>query len=275
LSCCAGGGWDDQEGRRMTRLVVENLGVDLGRRPVLRQIGFEAGVGEFIGLIGPNGAGKTTLLRAILQLIPASAGEVRWDGRSVAGMDSRARATTLAYLPQGQTLHWPLTARRVVELGRLPRLGPLSQLSPDDEAAVDAAMAAADVASLADRETTSLSGGERARVLLARALAVGAPVLLVDEPTASLDPYHVLQIMRMLRQTAERGALVIAVMHDLGLVTRFCDRAVLLNDGRLVADGTPRAVLGAERLRAVYRVEPEALDGLSQFAPPGGVGDEP
>ena len=250
----------------MTGLVVEGLGADLGGRPVLRDVGFTAGAGAFIGLIGPNGAGKTTLVRAICQLTPTCAGEVRWDGQSIGKMPARMRATTLAYLPQGQTIHWPLTVRRLVELGRLPRLGPLSRPGAADEAAVDAAMAAADVADLAERETPSLSGGERARVLLARALAVGAPVLLVDEPMASLDPYHVLEIMRLLRRVAERGGLVIAVMHDLGLVTRFCDRAILLNAGRVVADGTPRAVLSAERLREVYRIEPEALEGLSQFA---------
>jgi len=254
----------------MTGLVVEGLGADLGGRPVLRDVGFTAGAGAFIGLIGPNGAGKTTLVRAICQLTPLCAGEVRWDGRSISQMEARARATTLAYLPQGQTIHWPLTVRRLVELGRLPRLGPLSRMGPSDAAAVDEAMAAADVTALAERETPSLSGGERARVLLARALAVGAPVLLVDEPTASLDPYHVLEIMRLLRRVAEQGGLVIAVMHELGLVSRFCDRAILLSSGRVVADGTPRAVLSPERLRDVYRVEPEALAGLSQFARLGG-----
>jgi iron complex transport system ATP-binding protein len=249
----------------MSRLSVQNVSVELGGRQVLHEVGFEARAGEVVGLIGPNGAGKTTLLRAICQLVAARSGEAIWDGRSLARMDARTRATTLAYLPQGQTIHWPLTTRRLVELGRLPRLGPLSRTSAEDAVAVDAAMIAADVAQLAERETPSLSGGERARVLLARALAVGAPVLLADEPTASLDPFHVLQIMTLLRRTADRGGLVIAVMHELGLVSRFCDRVVLLSEGRKVAEGPPGMVLTPERLREVYHVESEAAGSLDQF----------
>jgi iron complex transport system ATP-binding protein len=155
--------------------------------------------------------------------------------------------------------------RRLVELGRLPRLGPLGRLSSDDANAVDAAMVSTGVDHLAERNTLSLSGGERARVLLARALAVDAPVLLADEPTASLDPYHVLEIMALLRRSAEQGRLVITVTHALSLVARFCDHVVLINDGRKVADGPPSEVLSPERLRKVYRIEPVAPTGLSQF----------
>jgi iron complex transport system ATP-binding protein len=246
-------------------LAVRDLNVDLGGRPVLRDISFDARAGEVVGLIGPNGAGKTTLLRAMCQLVPSRAAEVSWDGRRIDAMAARARAVTLAYLPQGQTIHWPLTTRRLVELGRLPRLGPMSRPAPADAAAVDAAMAAADISHLAERETTSLSGGERARVLLARAMAVEAPVLLADEPTASLDPHHVLEIMTLLRRTADRGGLVVAVMHELGLVARFCDRVVLLNEGRKVAEGPPRDVLTPERLREVYRIVSSAPGSLDQF----------
>lgn len=246
-------------------LSVRDLSVDLGRRPVLSDVAFEARAGEVLGLIGPNGAGKTTLLRAICQLTPTRAGEVAWEGRSLARMDARTRATTLAYLPQGQTIHWPLTVRRLVELGRLPRLGPLSRPTGADAAAVAAAMAATDVTHLAERDATRLSGGERARVLLARALAVEAPVLLVDEPTASLDPYHVLEIMTLLRQVADQGRLVVTVMHDLGLVARFCDRALLVHDGQAEAHGAPGEVLTPERLRQVYRVSAREPGRFDQF----------
>jgi iron complex transport system ATP-binding protein len=246
-------------------LTVNGVGVALGGRPVLRDINLQARAGEMLGLIGPNGAGKTTLLRAVCQLIEVQAGEVTWDGRSLGAMPPRTRAVTLAYLPQGQTIHWPMTVRRLVALGRLPRLGPLSRLASVDAEAVDAAILAADIAHLADRQTSSLSGGERARVLLARALAVEAPVLLADEPTASLDPYHVLEIMTLLRRIADQGRLVIVVMHELGLVARFCDRAVLISSGVKVAEGTPEAVLTSERLREVYRVEPAAAGGLDRF----------
>ena len=239
----------------MSGLVVSGLSVDLGGRPVLRDIGFGAPAGQVVGLVGPNGAGKTTLLRAICQLTPARAGDVTWDGQRIDRMAARERATTLAYLPQGQTVHWPLSVRRLVELGRLPRLGPLSRPGATDAAAIDAAMAGADVTDLAERD-------ERARVLLARALAVEAPVLLADEPTASLDPFHVLEIMRLLRRTAEAGRLVIMVMHELSLVARFCDQVVLINDGRKVAEGSPGQVLTAERLREVYRVDAADVPGL-------------
>ena len=246
----------------MSGLVVSGLSVDLGGRPVLRDIGFGAPAGQVVGLVGPNGAGKTTLLRAICQLTPARAGDVTWDGQRIDRMAARERATTLAYLPQGQTVHWPLSVRRLVELGRLPRLGPLSRPGATDAAAIDAAMAGADVTDLAERDVLTLSGGERARVLLARALAVEAPVLLADEPTASLDPFHVLEIMRLLRRTAEAGRLVIMVMHELSLVARFCDQVVLINDGRKVAEGSPGQVLTAERLREVYRVDAADVPGL-------------
>jgi iron complex transport system ATP-binding protein len=245
----------------MSGLTVRHLDVDLGGRAVLRGIELDAQAGEVVGLVGPNGAGKTSLLRALARLVPARAGEVAWNGRRVDRMDARTRALSLAYLPQGQTLHWPLSVRRLVELGRLPRLGPFGRLAPVDDAAVEAAMADVDIAGLAERQTSSLSGGERARALLARALAVEAPVLLADEPTASLDPYHVLEIMGLLRRTADQGRLVIAVTHELGLVARFCDRIVLLHQGRKVADGRPREVLTPERLREVYRVDPGAIPG--------------
>ena len=241
----------------MSRLVVQGLEVDLGGRAALRGAGFEARAGELVGLLGPNGAGKTTLLRALCRLVPIRAGEMVWDGRRIDRMGERERATTLAYLPQGQAVHWPLAVRRLVELGRLPRLGPLAKPGPADTAAVDAAMAAAGVTDLADRPATGLSGGERARVLLARALAVEAPVLLADEPVAALDPRHALAVMDLLERIASEGRLVVAVMHDLDLAERFCDRIVLLQDGRTAAEGSPQAVLTPERLQAVYGLEGE------------------
>jgi iron complex transport system ATP-binding protein len=243
----------------MMRLVVQGLQVDLGRRRILHDLTFEARGGEVVGLIGPNGAGKTTLLRAISQLIPARAGRIAWDDKPLGALSDKARAQTLAYLPQGHVIHWSMPVRRVVELGRLPRLGPLSRPGPDDAAAVDRAMAATDVTGFADRLTQTLSGGEQARVLLARALAVEAPILLADEPTASLDPAHALEIMELLRLMADGGRLVIAVMHELSLVARFCDRLILIDKGRLVAEGAPAAVLTSERLRETYGLDLTAV----------------
>ncbi|ATQ69532.1 MULTISPECIES: ABC transporter ATP-binding protein [Methylosinus] len=245
----------------MSALRVRGLGVDLGGAAILRDLDLDARAGALVGLLGPNGAGKSTLLRALCRLIPIRSGEIAWDGRPLARMSARERATRLAFLPQGQTLHWPISVRRLVELGRLPRLGPLGRIGAADEVAVAAAMAAADVAHLAERAATSLSGGERARALLARALAVEAPALLADEPTASLDPHHAVAIMETLRRIAREGRLVLAVTHDLGLAQRFCDRIILIDEGRIVADGAPDAALTPERLRAVYRVDPAVLTG--------------
>jgi iron complex transport system ATP-binding protein len=245
----------------MSALEVRGLSVDLGGAAILRGLDLDARAGALIGLLGPNGAGKSTLLRAICRLIPVRSGEIAWDGRPLARMSARERATRLAFLPQGQTLHWPISVRRLVELGRLPRLGPLGRIGAADEEAVAAAMAAADVAHLAERAATSLSGGERARALLARALAVEAPALLADEPTASLDPHHAVAIMETLRRIAREGRLVLAVTHDLGLAQRFCDRIILIDEGRIVADGAPDLALTPERLRAVYRVDPAVLTG--------------
>lgn len=249
----------------MVTLAVEGLSVDLGRRRVVEGLTARFDSGELVGVIGPNGAGKSTFVRAVLGLIPASGGGVQLDGREVSHWSPRERAKKLAYLPQGQTLHWPLSVDRLVALGRLPHLGPLSRVSAEDRAAVAEAMERADVGHLAGRTATELSGGERARVMLARALAVGAAGLVVDEPLASLDPGHQIDVMELLAREARGGALVIAVLHDLTMAARYCDRLVLMDGGKLVAEGAPREVLTAERLRAVYGIS--AMVDLSGDAP--------
>jgi iron complex transport system ATP-binding protein len=238
----------------MVSLTVENLSVDLGRRRVVDAVSTAFGAGELVGVIGPNGAGKSTLIRAMLGLTPRSAGEARLNDRDVATLSPRAIARALAYLPQGQTLHWPLSVERLVALGRLPHLAPMSRPRDSDREAVAEAMRRADVAHLGGRVATELSGGERARVMLARALAVGAGGMIVDEPLAALDPGHQIDVMELLAREARGGALVIAVLHDLTLAARHCDRLVLLDRGRVVADGVPAEVLTADRLRAVYGV---------------------
>jgi iron complex transport system ATP-binding protein len=235
-------------------LSIEQLSVDLGGRRVVDAVSARFGGGELVGVIGPNGAGKSTLIRAMLGLVAPSAGTARLDDRDIAGLAPREIARALAYLPQGQVLHWPLSVERLVALGRLPHLAPLSRPGAADRAAVAEAMDRADVTHLAGRVATALSGGERARVMLARALAVGAAGLVVDEPLAALDPGHQIDVMGLLAREARSGALVIAVLHDLTLAARHCDRLVLMDAGRIVAEGTPAAVLTAERLHAVYGV---------------------
>jgi len=233
-------------------LAADTLSVTLGGREVVASVTVEVGTG-LTGILGPNGAGKSTLVRALLGLVP-SRGAVRIDGEPLAAMHRAALARRVAYLPQGQAVHWPVSAERLVMLGRLPHLAPLSRPAEVDRAAVARAMALAEVAHLAERPATELSGGERARVLLARALAVEAPALVADEPLASLDPAHQIRGMEILRARADAGGTVLAVLHDLTLAARFCDRLLVIDGGRLVADGTPDAVLTPRLLAQVYGV---------------------
>ncbi|HEX7874276.1 MAG TPA: ABC transporter ATP-binding protein [Sphingobium sp.] len=239
----------------MVSIAIQSLSARLGRRPVLDGIDALLEPGKLVGIIGPNGAGKSTLVRAILGLTPIASGSVQIDGRDISLLPPRDLARAIAYLPQGQTVHWPLSVERLVALGRLPHLAPLSRMSAADEAIVAEALARADVGHLAGRVATELSGGERARVMLARALAVGASGLIADEPLASLDPGHQIDVMTLLRREADAGGLVVAVLHDLGMAARYCDRLLLIDDGRLVADGRPADVLTPERLAAVYGIE--------------------
>ncbi|MFQ5937871.1 MAG: ABC transporter ATP-binding protein, partial [Acidiferrobacterales bacterium] len=208
-----------------------------------------------VGLIGPNGSGKTTLLRVLLNLQSVVSGHVRLDDQDLHAINRRAIARRVAYLPQGGDCHWPLTVERLVALGRLPHRAPWRALSHDDESAIARAMASADVEYLAQRVVTTLSGGERTRAHLARALAGEPQILLTDEPVASLDPYHQLQVMELLRAVARQGGAVVVVLHDLTLAARFCDRLVLLHQGSVVAEGQPKDVLTEDNLLATYRIE--------------------
>jgi len=244
----------------MVSLTLENVGVTLGRRAVVTGVSAAFAPGTLTGIVGPNGAGKSTLARAMLALVPAT-GRVLLDGEDVAATSRAALARQIAYLPQGQTLHWPLTVERLVGLGRLPHLAPMSKIAEADSAAIARAMERADVLDLKDRIATELSGGERARTLFARALAVEAPALIADEPLASLDPGHQIDVMEMMRGEADAGALVIAVLHDLTMAARYCDRLLLVDGGSVAADGTPAEVLTPERLRSVYGIDARVETG--------------
>jgi len=228
-------------------IAAANINVRLGGRVVLDRVSVAARDGEILGLIGPNASGKTTLMRVLAGLIVPEVGQV------TPAMSPAERARVVAYMEQGAVVHWPLSVRRLVALGRLPHLGPFQRPAGEDAQAIDAALAETEVAMLADRPVTELSSGELARVHLARALATAPRVLLADEPVASLDPNHALQVMELLRAQAARGA-VIAVLHDLTLAARFCDRLVLLDRGRVAAEGKPAEVLTPEMLARVYAV---------------------
>jgi iron complex transport system ATP-binding protein len=251
---------------------LDRVSVTLGTRRVVEGVSAEIG-GGVIGLIGPNGAGKSTLVRAIAGLIPAE-GAILIDGNAVTDLPLRDRARRIAYLPQGQSVHWPLTIERLVALGRLPHLAPFARPAAADAAVIQQALARTDLIDLRDRPFDQLSGGERARVLLARALAVEAPLLLADEPLAALDPAHQIEVMALLRAEAARGVTVIAVLHDLTIAARWCDRLLLIDQGALVADGAPRDVLTADRIASVYGVSAfiGEANGQPLIVPLGDVG---
>jgi iron complex transport system ATP-binding protein len=247
------------------KLLARDLRVSLKGREVLGGVDFVAHPAEITAIIGPNGAGKTTLLRTLAGLlIPAAGSSVALDARPLGDWDRRALARALAYLPQERTVHWALTARAVVALGRLPHQAQGAGESADDARAVTAALAAMDVAHLAPRPVLEMSGGERARVLVARALAQEPAALLADEPAAGLDPAHQLALFRHFAALAECGRTVVVALHDLSLAARFCHRIVLMQAGRVVAAGTPQDVLTVEHLAAVYRIDARyaVLDGV-------------
>ena len=235
-------------------LEASQLHLAMGPCPVVHGVDVALRPGEVTAILGPNGAGKSTLLRGLAGLQAPLDGEVRLAGTSLADFKADRRAREIGYLPQEATVHWPLAVERVVALGRLPHLGPWQRLGAADGYAVDRALAATGVEHLRGRTVTELSGGERARVLLARVLAGEPDILLADEPVAGLDPYHQVHFMELVRDYAAAGRTVALVLHDLNLAARFCDRLLLMDEGRLVAEGPAREVLDPEHLARVFGI---------------------
>ncbi len=247
-------------------LAADHLTFRRGGRALVDGLGLQVRPGEFVGIIGPNGAGKSTLLRLLAGLLAPDAGQVRLGGRPLDNWPRRDRARQLAYLPQNPSSSWSLSAAEVVALGRDPHRPMLAGSSAADRAAVRRAAELCDVAGLLDRDVATLSGGEAMRVHLARTLATEAPVLLADEPIAGLDPRHQLSLLALLARLARTGSTVLAVLHDLTLAGRFCDRLVMLDRGRLAAAGPPAEVLTDAAMVAVFGVTVrrrlDAADGL-------------
>lgn len=222
--------------------------------PAVAGLSFTARAGEFVGLLGPNGAGKSTLIRLVAGLLAPQGGQVRLAGLDPFSAPRRTVAQVCALVPQEPRVAWPFTVREAVMMGRAPRQGLLALPTRFDHGAVDGALAACDLVHLADRRLDALSGGERRRVFFARALAQEPRVLLLDEPTAFLDLGHQVAAMQMAQVAARGGLCVVAVLHDLNLAAAACDRVVILDRGRVVAEGAPAAVLTAERVREVWGI---------------------
>lgn len=239
----------------MSILSASSLSYRVKQAPLVDEASFALEPGTLTALIGPNGAGKTTLLRLALGLLEPTSGHATLNGKPVQGLSPTQRARQIAYLPQIRPLVWPQPVRDVVTLGRFAYGAALGRISPEDRRAIDRAIASCHLEGLEERAADTLSGGELARVHLARALAAETEALIADEPVAALDPRHQHQTMRLFTDLARDGRAILTVIHDLDLALRYADRVLWMQDGRIVADGTPRETFTPERLRAVFGID--------------------
>jgi iron complex transport system ATP-binding protein len=221
----------------MTLLAAENVSVTRGGKTILRDVSLQAHAGEFIAVLGPNGAGKSTLLKALAGLIKPDSGKVMLDAKALSALSYRQLAARRAYLPQNPYLEWPLPVERLVALGLTPKLPATGGLPESFQPAIARALEACDLLDKRDQPATTLSGGEFARAMLARAIVSEPQILIVDEPITGLDPLHAMQSMRLLQSFARNGTLVIASLHDLTLAARYPSRVVVLVDGGVIGDG--------------------------------------
>ncbi|WP_416839304.1 ATP-binding cassette domain-containing protein [Haloferax sp. DFSO52] len=234
---------------------LDGVSVSLGGQTVLDGISADIDGGTFVGLIGPNGAGKTTLLRVLNGSLSPDAGVVRVAGENVHALSSKAASRLVATVPQTTNVTFDFPVREVVRMGRTPHRGRFDGWTTADEDAVEAAMRRTSVDALADRPVTEVSGGERQRVLIARALAQQTPTLLLDEPTASLDINHQVRTLELVDDLVGDGTTAVAAIHDLNLAAHYCDVLILLANGRILSAGDPAAVLSESNLRAAFDAE--------------------
>lgn len=239
--------------QKRSLIEFDNVGFTYGSAPVLEGLSFQISTGQFVGIVGPNGAGKSTVLKLMDRLLTPTAGEVRVGGRNISQYSLRELAKLIALIPQ-EPEYFPFTVRELVSLGRSPYRKGYGTLTPLDEEIVERAMQEAGVSEHAHRPVDQLSGGERQRVTLARALAQKTPVLLLDEPTNHLDIEHQLHICQLLEGKAGEGMTCVAVLHDLNLVAAYCHEVLVLDQGRLIAQGPPGDILTPKLVQEVYHV---------------------
>ncbi len=238
----------------MVELNARDLCLSKGQQPLVRNVSAHLNPQELVALIGPNGAGKSSLLRMLAGLEEPDQGDVRLEGRAISELKAPERARLLAYLPQRRPMAWPLRTRDVVALGRYAHGTSPSQLSGEDQDAVERAMTACSLTPFADRSVDSLSGGEEARVHCARVIASEAPLILADEPAASLDPFHQHKIMGLFRDYVDQGGGALIVLHDLSLALQYADRVMIMADGIIAKEGSPSETLTEATLEATYGV---------------------
>jgi iron complex transport system ATP-binding protein len=248
------------------KLVTRSVSVAYGGNKALDDVSFALASGELVAIVGPNGSGKTTLLRTLLGLVPVRSGDVTLDDRPVHDWTRRALAEKIAALPQREEPAFPLTVREAVLMGRWSRLGPIASVTDTDELAIASALARCDVTGFEQRGIETLSGGEWQRVRLARALASTPQLLLLDEPTAALDIGHEMELFELLRELVADGLGVLVITHQLNLAARYADRMVLLDGGRVMAQGRPEEVLRADVVSTVFSW-PVAVTSWSGGAP--------
>jgi iron complex transport system ATP-binding protein len=246
------------------RVTVDDVTAVIDHQPIVSSASIELGDGEVVGLVGPNGSGKSTLLRCIYRALRPHGGAIELDGENVWTMPARVSAQRTAVLVQEPPTEFDFAVRDIVVMGRTPHLGLLDRPSEDDDRLVDAALARVHASALAHRSFVSLSGGEKQRVLLARALAQQPRLLILDEPTNHLDICHQLEVLELVR---ELKTTALAALHDLNLAAAYCDRLYVLSQGAIVAEGLPRDVLTSELLEAVFRVGAERSEHPVNGAP--------
>ncbi|MFB6395250.1 ABC transporter ATP-binding protein [Polymorphospora lycopeni] len=249
------------------RLTARDLTLAYGDRVVSTQIDLDIPDGAFTAIVGPNACGKSTLLKALVRLLTPATGAVRLDGRDLAAHRPKAFAREVGFLPQGLVAPENITVRRLVARGRYPHQSLLSTWSPDDERAVDEAMAAAGVTELAGRQVEELSGGQRQRVWIAMVLAQRTPYLLLDEPTTFLDITHQYGLLALFARLRDEGRTVVAVLHDINQACRFADHLVAMKDGRVVAEGTPADIVDAALMRRVFDLPSIVMPNPATGAP--------
>jgi len=261
---------------RPVRLEARGLQAGYGRTEALRGLDARILAGEIAAVLGENGSGKSTFLKVVARILPASAGEVRLDGEALSSLPRRQTARRIAYVPQSVDLVFPIRALDLVLQGRAPHARGFSPDGPADRARALAAMQACDVADLAERDASALSGGETRRVFLARALAQEAEIWLLDEPTSGLDPRHRVEFLDVLRRShQERHFTIVLVTHEIDLAAELADRILLIRHGRALAEGTPTEVLTAENLRRAFDVQFDLAGGrFAVIGPSSGAASE-